>query len=176
MEAEGVLEKQRRLRAAKAAAAIDPLNPNPEDDDLPPNKRRGHVGGTAPPVAAGGGSGKGYMSPGDVLRHNAAMKAAGAASAASSTGGQRTKASAPVSRTAVRTKILAQHVHRAANHGNMEKSACFLICSTSTACWLVLSLLGTRCYRVRLQPASRGASPGTHTNILLLIVGCICRK
>eukprot|EP00750_Incisomonas_marina_P020338 INCI3967.1.p1 GENE.INCI3967.1~~INCI3967.1.p1 ORF type:complete len:211 (+),score=36.88 INCI3967.1:146-778(+) len=100
VEAEGVLEKQRRLRAAKAAAAIDPLNPNPEDDDLPPNKRRGHVGGTAPPVAAGGGSGKGYMSPGDVLRHNAAMKAAGAASAASSTGGQRTKASAPVSRTA----------------------------------------------------------------------------
>lgn len=107
-----MLDKQRRLRAAKAAAAaavIDPLNPNPEEDDLPPNKRRGHIGmgGAATPAAAtaGGGSGKGYMSPGDVLRHNAAMKAAGAAvGATGTTAVQRPKARAPVSRTAVRAQ------------------------------------------------------------------------
>jgi hypothetical protein len=62
---------------------VDPLNPNPEEDDLPVHKRsaqaRRAAGAAAGGVGGGGAAptGKAYMSPGDVLRHNAALAAAG---------------------------------------------------------------------------------------------------
>lgn len=65
----------------KRREVVDPLNPNPDEDDLPEHMRSSAAllrkGATAHGVVTRPRtSGKAYPSPGEVLRHNAMMQKA----------------------------------------------------------------------------------------------------